>query len=60
MLARGGSDALGLRDVQTIDAVERDVFQVACGGVNLSRPDSEQFLRKYQTESSVCAGYELN
>jgi hypothetical protein len=43
-----------------IDTIERDAFWVACCGVDLSRPGSEQFLRKCRTESPVCACYERN
>jgi ATP-dependent DNA ligase len=50
---RAGYD--GTLRLHPIDAIERDAFWVSCCGVDLSRPGTEQFLRKYQTEPSVCA-----
>jgi hypothetical protein len=59
-LACGGGDRVGFGDVQMhpLDAVERDVFGAARGGVDLSRSGGEEFLRKDQSESSICAGDE--
>lgn len=37
-----------------------DALRVSCSGIDFSRPGSEQFLRKYQADSSVCACYECN
>jgi hypothetical protein len=61
-LACGSSFGVGFRHIQTNPShpIERDAFWVSCRRIDLSRPGSEQFLRKCQTETSVCACYERN
>jgi hypothetical protein len=61
-LARGSHDIAGFYDVQTYptDAIERDEYWVPCCRVDLSHPGGEQFHRKDEAQSSVCAGYKAN
>jgi hypothetical protein len=49
----------GLGHIQSdpIHSIERDAFRVSCCGVDFSGPAGEQFLRKYQTDSSICSCY---
>jgi hypothetical protein len=41
-------------------AIQLDKFWISRGGIDLAGPGIEQFLRKCQTKSSVCACYECN
>jgi hypothetical protein len=51
-----------LRHIQAyrLDSIQLDGFWVSRRSIDLSRSRSEQFLREYQTESSVGAGYKGN